>query len=171
MHYKRQTAGLSVIFVLVGMVFLVSAITEKELASVAATAHTPICCFSSVKYHMYAGRFIVPPIVYPTKPDELIWLTIGSSSPFGGGDEKGYVAADAGPHHFPVKFNFFNPARGPNTCGVEPPHVGRCTISQGVHAGAQFFLDSLVPPSPALSDGNDGDANSDNEGDNSGDTP
>jgi hypothetical protein len=77
----------------------------------------------------------------------------------------GYVAADAGPHHFPVKFNFFNPARGTNTCSVDPPPpVVTCTISQGVHAGAQFFLDSL---SPALSDSNDGDK----EGDNSGDTP
>jgi hypothetical protein len=170
MHYKRQTAVLSVMFVLVGMMFLVPAMTEKALASIAATADTVTCCFSHLKYHMDSGRFIIPPIVFPTRPDELTWLTIGSSSPFGGGDEKGFVAADVTPLHIHVIFHFFNPARGTNTCSVDPPPpVVTCTISQGVHAGARFIVH--IVPSSLLPDANGGDTDSSDEGDNSGDTP
>jgi hypothetical protein len=166
MDYKRQTVVLSVMFVLVGMV-LISAITEKALAIISGLATTRPGPFSHLAFHMDSGKFLIPP--HYTHPlgarDELQWITIGSSSPFGGGDEKGYVAADAGPRHVPVTFHFFNPARGTNTCSVDPVSVGSCRISQGPQAGAVFTVNNL--PSPALSDSNDGD----NEDDNSGDTP
>jgi hypothetical protein len=162
MDYKRQTAVLSAMFVLVGMMFLVSAITEKAQATIDATASTSSCCFSNVKAHLYAGSFLLGPGP-PGNPfgpikNELRWITKGSGFY---GDEKGYVAADAGPSHVSVTFHFFYPAKGRNTCGVEPHYLGRCTITQGVHALARFTV------VPTLLDANDGD----NEGDNSGDTP
>ena len=150
---------LSVMFVLVGMMlFLVPATTEKALAMIFAVAETPICCFSSIKYHMYEGRFLIPPL-FPNR-DEIEWVTIGSASPFGGGNERGYVVADVGPHHIPISFHFFNPARGPNTCGVDPPFRGTCTITQGVRASASYHVTYLssLPPS---------DVNGSNQGDNS----
>src|ERR1700739_463622 len=103
MDYKRQTVVLSVMFVLVGMV-LISAITEKALAIISGLAITRPGPFSHLAFHMYAGRFIIPPhFVHPFGArDELQWLTIGSASPVGGGDEKGYVVADAGPRHVPA---------------------------------------------------------------------
>jgi hypothetical protein len=166
MDYKRQTAGLSVMFVLVGMVFLVSAITEKAQATIDATAFTPSCCFSHVRAYFYAGSFLLGPGP-PGNPfgpikNELRWITKGDGFY---GNERGYVAADVGPSHVPVTFHFNNPARGENTCGVEPHYLGRCSITQGVHALARFTV------VPTLSDANDGNANGGDEGDNSGDTP
>jgi hypothetical protein len=93
--------------------------------------------------------------------NELRWITIGSGLY---GDERGYVAADVGPSHVPVTFHFNNPARGTNTCGVEPTYGGSCTITRAVHAQATF---TVVPS--LLADG--GDANGGDEGDNSDDTP
>ena len=43
--YKRQTT-IAVMFVLVGMMFLVPTITEKALAVIAAEAATKPCCFA-----------------------------------------------------------------------------------------------------------------------------
>jgi hypothetical protein len=170
MDYKKQTAVLSVMFILVGMMFLVSVITEKALASINATAFTRLCCFSHVRAHLYAGSFLLGPGApgIPGTPikNELTWITLGSGLY---GDEKGYVAADVGPSHIPVSFHFSNPARGSNTCSGERagPVIVTCTITQGVHANARFTVIPLV----ALPDVNAGDANSGNEDDNSGDTP
>jgi len=117
-----------------------------------------------------AGSFVAGPRPpgWPFEPitNELIWTTIGSGLY---GNEKGYVAADVGPSHIPVSFHFSNPARGSNTCSGERagPVIVTCTITQGVHANARFTVIPLV----ALPDGNDGDANNDNDGDNSDDTP
>ena len=153
---------ISAMFVLVGMMLLlVSAMTEKALAMIFAVAKTPICCFSSIKYHMYEGRFFIPPL-FPNR-DEIEWVTIGSASPFSGGNERGYIA-DVGPHHIPVSFHFSNPARGPHTCGVDPPFRGTCTITQGVRASASYhvtYLSSLPP-----SDVNGRDVNGSSHGDN-----
>jgi hypothetical protein len=169
-HYKRQTTVLSIMFVLVGMMFLVPVITEKAQASINANAFTRLCCFSHVRAHMYTGSFLAGPRPpgWPFEPitNELIWTTIG---PVPYGDERGYVSADVGPSHIPVIFHFNNPASGSNTCSGERagPVIVTCAISSGVHANARFTVLPLV----ALPDTNGGDANSDNEGDNSGDTP
>jgi hypothetical protein len=172
MDYRRRTTVLSVMFVLVGMMFLVPAMTEKALATIDATAISHVGSFSNVRGHMDNGKF---QIGYPqTFGDHIYWKTRGSGI-FGGGDERGYVTAKVGTFGTPVKFSFFNPALGrdrpPNTCFVEPGHTPyyetKCTITQGVHATATYE----VRPLASLPDAHGGDANSDNEGDNSGDTP
>jgi hypothetical protein len=172
MDYKRQTTVLSIMFVFVGMMFLVPAMTEKAQASISAHAETPICCFSGVKYHMYVGKMVIPPFVSPLRKTELTWFTMGNANRiFGGGDERGFVAADVGPAHVPIQFNFFNPAKGSNTCSVDPPWLGKCDISGGTHAGVRFDVIYIFLGSPPLPNANGGDANGGNDGDDSGDAP
>jgi hypothetical protein len=171
MDYKRQTTVLSFMFVLVGMMFLVPAMSQKAHASIDARAISSVGRFSNASWDLSAGRFILPPIIeLQLEHLTLIWVTIGNGF-FGGGDERGYVAAEV-PGHFKFYFDFFNPAKGPNTCEVSPDSYGpihaTCTITQGVHARATYQVFRSPPPLPGA---NGGDANSGDEGDNSGDTP
>ncbi len=123
-------------FVLVGMIVLVPAITEKALARVEAVAISSIGLFSQVSGHMSAGRFVVGPI---NLGKEIIWATIGNG-PVGGGNELGFVAAHVAGNV--AVFHFSNPARGPNTCSVggSIPHTSSCTITQGVFARAMYVV-------------------------------
>jgi hypothetical protein len=177
MDYKRQTRVLSVMFLLVGMMFLVPAITEKAHASIDATARlsTPpaiSAAFTNVRGHLYAGFFDPPPIL--RSPTEIFWSTFGL-----GGNERGYVVATIvgfQPHYFSgdATFHFNNPARGPNTCDkalsstLSPYLVASCHITQGVHAVATYTV-AARPLGASASNG--GDANGGDEGDNSDDTP
>ena len=139
MDYKRHTAALSVIFVLVEMIFLVPAITDKALARVEGSAISSIGSFSHVSGQMSAGRFAVRPI---NLGNEIIWATIGNG-PIGGGNERGFVSANVA--GAVAIFHFSNPARGDNTCSVGGtiPHTSRCTITQGVFSRARYFV---TPP-------------------------
>ena len=167
MDYKRQTTVLSVMFVLVGMMFLASAITEKAQAKTIGSAISHNGAFSNVQGHLDAGQFrncddFTFKTVCQRTPTTLDWDTIGKPV---GGDERGYVTADAGGIH--VTFHFSNPAKGANTCRGEPSTQVTCTITQGVYARAEFTVHPIA-------NGHDGDANSDDEGDNnydSDDTP
>src|SRR5215831_2716222 len=97
MDFKGQTAALSAVFVLVGMMFLVPAITEKALAIVNARAtgtcgqpkgpyeHTYPCEFTLVKKSLDKGKWASEPTQSGTV---VTWSTTGNPAP---GDEKGSV--------------------------------------------------------------------------------
>jgi hypothetical protein len=136
MDYKKQATVLSLMFVLVGMMVVVSAITEQALARVDGYAlGPPDSVFYNLRWHMDAGRFVVGPI---NNGHLIRWETIGDGL-FGGGDERGYVSAHVGT--FLVYFHFNNPAagRGSNTCHGVPSFVS-CTINpRGVFATARYY--------------------------------
>jgi hypothetical protein len=173
--YKRQTTVLSVIFVLVGMMLVVPAMTEKAHASILASAISHVGSFSDVRGHMYAGEFLPGHEPRSITPYQIIWGTHGRCSPPrcfppipSGGDERGYVAARVGPTLASVEFHFSNPAKGSNTCGFAPSiYLVTCSITQGVRATAKY--DVNFHTGSRLPDG--GDANSADEDDNSDDTP
>src|SRR5215467_990200 len=98
MDYKGQTAVLSAIFVFVGMMFLVPAITERALARIDATAtgtcgpegQTQPCEFKVVNQQLYSGQWAMWPKVEGTS---VTWQTSGNPAP---GDEKGWVSVNFG---------------------------------------------------------------------------
>jgi len=64
MDYKGQTAVLLSIFVLIGMMFLVPAITEIALAGVNAVARfegCAHCTWTVYGSHLDSGKWVVPP--------------------------------------------------------------------------------------------------------------
>jgi hypothetical protein len=137
--YKRQTTELSLFFVLVWMMFLVPVITEKALALTDAVAYAPAFTeFSNVRGHMDDGKFVSGPTLSGDRKI-IFWTTAGTG--FFGGDEKGYVQADVTGYGI-VKFDFFNPASGRNTCSVVAPITlqAECTITQGISAYAKYTL-------------------------------
>lgn len=137
MAYKRQTAVLSVVFVLVGMMFLVPAITEKALARTEAVAYPPaFSSFFNVRTHLDAGKFIQEP---PEKSFIPGWVTAGTG--LFGGDEKGYVQYDV-KDWGTATFYFYNPNSGSNTCNVvaDPKLQAKCSITQGNFAQATYLL-------------------------------
>jgi hypothetical protein len=161
---KRQTAVLSVMFIVVGMMFVVPAMIERAQAIISATAHTNRCCFSIVRSHLNFGLWTVrPKLVSPT---EIFWSTRGKTFPFPG-TERGYVVTDVGPGHIvQVTFHFNSPSLptlgNPNTCSIDPP-VGICHIPRlGTVVTATYEL--------SLTGANGGDASGD-EDDNTDDTP
>jgi hypothetical protein len=162
MDYKRQTAVLSVMFILVGMMFLVPVMTEKALAMITARAHTGGgSYFSNLRWHLDAGHWSSLP--HLVSPAQIYWKTFPPSA------ERGLVEADwnLGSTHFRVGFDFNSPASGiGNSCSVDPPSVGYCTIPRvgGIITATYHVL-------IALPGANGGDANGGDEGDNSGDTP
>lgn len=144
MDYKRQTTVLSVIFVLVGMMFLFPAISEKALARTSATAYSLSCCiYSNLRAHLDAGKFVFGPTGAPPGPGAgviLSWITAGTG--FIGGDEKGFVEADVHDHGT-VRFYFNNPDSGANTCQTVASDlnlVAKCSITQGADATAKYIL-------------------------------
>src|SRR5215813_8306438 len=119
MDFKGQTALLSA-FVLVGMVFLVPAITENALAVVDATAEgvcgpegqTHPCQFSLVGSHLDSGKWISK----PTESGTLVtWSTTGLRGLFPG-DEKGSVTYKVGDETAILSFD--SPLVGSNKCSV-----------------------------------------------------
>jgi hypothetical protein len=165
-HYKKQTTVLSVMFVLVGMMFLIPAITEKAQASITAHARAafPFLNVRGIMYP-YSGFFTTYPGAVPGSGGrEITWATSGL-----GGNEIGQVVANVGPAHTQVHLHFINPFIGPNHCFVQPANAGSCDITQGIHATARYLV--IVGGTTILPDANGGDANSGDEGDNSDDTP
>jgi hypothetical protein len=130
--YKKQTIVLSVIFLLVATMFIVPAITEKALATIFGNAVSTRGDFHNIGYHISPGFFVCLPMpCIKNYGNVLQWKTTGL-----GGSERGYVSARVGTAQ--VFFHFSNPFRGPNTCSVEPPGQGSCTITQGNTAHANF---------------------------------
>jgi hypothetical protein len=141
MDYKRQTAVLSVMFVLLGLMFLVPAITEKAQARVDGRAflRSAHLSFSDVR-----GDCGTPPKgFFSSGPrnlgKEIVWTTMGTPIPYG--DEKCHVHTMLAtlPHPTRATYSFSNPSSGRNTCTTyPPPPKSSCTITQGVNAVARF---------------------------------
>jgi hypothetical protein len=156
MDYRGQTAVLPAILVLVGMMFLVPAITEKALAAIHATARgtcgvdnppyttTRPCEFSIDDIHLDFGQ-----ISQPTPHGTVVtWSTTGYGS-----DEKGSVtylvcynvSTNGACWHGSPKavLSFENPLIGSNKCGVETSGeglVGDCTAGKGMNADFTYNL-------------------------------
>ena len=140
-----QTAVLSAVFVLVGMVFLVPAITEKALAVIKASAtgtcgpegNTHPCEFAIYNQHLYSGKWAMVPRVEGTS---VSWETSGNPQP---GDEKGWVSVNVGANPkvaTSVRLDFDNPAEGKNTCDLAPRDAGTCNAGIGYTATFTYTL-------------------------------
>src|SRR5215469_16172878 len=114
MDYKRQTAVLSSIFVVVGMIFLVPAITQKALAGVDATmtgvcgpeGQTHPCQLNLEVAKLSSGTWVSK----PTESGTVVnWKTTGNL-----GDEKGTVTYFVGDvlNKVRVRAEFDNPLIG-----------------------------------------------------------
>jgi hypothetical protein len=164
MDYKRQTTVLSVMFLLVGLIFLVSVQTENALASIAARASTTVGDFKFVSSHLGDGKFVLEPTKGPSKI--VRWSTEGNG--IFGGDEQGYVVYEVSGYG-QVTFLFSNPSIGDNTCNIHAPSdlAATCSITQGADAIARYYIEpkGTAPISPQLGAA---EPSEDDEGDNSG---
>jgi hypothetical protein len=94
MHYKRQTAVLSVMFVLVGMMFLVPAITGKAMAQLVARADgncgrlTGPCKIVLTGWHLEKGYWVKEPT-----HDGIFVTWSAGREPLKGFGIQGYVKA------------------------------------------------------------------------------
>jgi hypothetical protein len=155
MDYKGQTA-LSAMFVLVGMMFLVPAITQKALASIHAVAEAtcggrPHPCEFSFVNKALGGSSTSKWISEPTKSGTRVtWATTAG----GFGDERGYVTysiVDPAQPGYPVKRQanlvFDNPQFGRNSCDVKilsggsgNSFSGSCHAGSGMNAAFTYTL-------------------------------
>jgi hypothetical protein len=146
--HKPQTTVLTVaLVVLVAMMFLVPAITDKAMG---LTNHQVAdygtykgsCCTN----HLYSGVFSVDPDV---KGSFIEWKTKPFSFLYG--DESGYITATI---KFDGKtavadFGWSNPSSGDNSCNVDihPPLKGilrpSCYITSGNTAEAVYCIDGI----------------------------
>jgi hypothetical protein len=164
----KQMTVLSVILVLVGMVFLVSSITEKALAIIHATATgtcgtttatgEPLsvkCEFTLMDKKLISGIWCS----YPTQSGTRVgWDTAGSScsGAWIPKDEEGWVLYKVGGGE--AKLHFNSPAVGSNNCNVEivsgqGEHglSGTCHAAVGHSAAFTYTLHSgKLEPSPML---------------------
>ncbi len=135
MHFKGQTAVLSAIFVVVGMMFLVPVITEKALAAIHATAEgvcgltrgiatstTGPCHFTLVGSHLDFGQWTSQ----PTQSGTVVTWSTNGGNPIG--DEKGSVTYKVtGPlTEETAVLSFDNPVFGSNKCSISGM-AGSCT--------------------------------------------
>ena len=140
---KIQTTELTVTFVLVGMIFLVPAITQSALGATGFNVYRTNVDLTKLSYYLDAGVFNEPP------PKEVfgnvdVWFNTQGSGFYG--DEKGYVQyhvldkdkKDLGT----VTIEFSNPAKGANTCSAKSSQgIGtKCTISQAVSATVNWCV-------------------------------
>jgi hypothetical protein len=134
------------IFVLVGMMFLVPAITEKALAAIYATAkgvcgpegQTHPCEFTLVSKTLDEG-------IWNSKPTEsgtlVKWSTTGSVGMKIVGNEKGSVTYNVGvgQQKETAVLSFENPLSGSNKCDVTGIG-GSCTAGKGLIADFTYNL-------------------------------
>jgi len=139
MDYMGQTAVLSAILVLVGMVFLVPATTGKALATVRGSA-TATCGPEKVECplvwqadHLVSGWWVNKPSISGL---EVTWRT-GSNTAL---NEEGSVTYKVGEDT--AILNFDNPAVGSNKCSIGGSILSAGTASNDCKAGkgmdAQF---------------------------------
>ena len=134
MDYKGQTAVLLSIFVLVGMMFLVPAVTERALARIEATAtgtcgpegQTHPCEFTLLGKNLNKGKFVEQPSESGTS---VKWVTAGNPAP---GDEEGSVLYKV--EGARAQLWFKNPSVGSNECKIYSSTLessSSCTAGQG----------------------------------------
>jgi hypothetical protein len=137
MDFRGQTAVLSAIFVLVGMMFLVPAITEKALAAIHATAKV-VC---GTTWHgacelTLEGKTLNEGSRWTSEPTQsgtvVTWSTAGKP-PFG--DEKGSVTYNvASKIGGTAVLTFDNPVLGTNECSDKGNVYVFCKAGSGQSA-------------------------------------
>jgi hypothetical protein len=139
MDYKGQTT-VSVIFVLVEMIFMVPAISEKAEAVINATVllhgQAAKLTWTLREAHMNCGVFTRQPT---QKGDQIGWNTRGLGSETCYHEEAGFVKYGTGAGD--VTFDFKSPFVGTNTCKItvqNPALRGDCSITQGNFASAFY---------------------------------
>ncbi|HXX96927.1 MAG TPA: hypothetical protein VEL11_07410 [Candidatus Bathyarchaeia archaeon] len=148
-HHKGHTSVvLSVIFLFVGMIFVVPAITEKAMASIHATASGTCgskgevipCILVWNHQNMFNGVFVKQPDKEPTT--KATWSTAPKTA---GWWEDGYVDYKFGGGL--VRLEFVNPpAPSTNTCHVDVIQggpgaaSGNCKITQGARSVVTYEL-------------------------------
>jgi hypothetical protein len=154
---QEWTTVLSVMFVLTGLIFLVSVPTENALASTFAYVHSlKDSEFKLVIWSLSAGKFVADRFPDPDCDGICYWATEGNGI---FGDEQGYVKYEvtlfqqhgivrAVIGHGIVTFLFNNPLIWSNTCNVHAPSdlAASCSITQA-KAGAEVNYD-VEPNSP-----------------------
>jgi len=140
MDYKLQTRVLSVILVLVGMTFLVPAISGKAEAVINASVllheQAAKLTWTLLATHMGCGVFTKQPT---QKGDQIAWNTRGTGGEMCYHHEEGFVKYGAGAGD--VTFRFKSPFVGANTCEItvqNPALRGDCRITQGNTASAFY---------------------------------
>jgi hypothetical protein len=178
MDYKRQSTVLSVIFVLVGMMFLVPSITEKAMAFEARAdgkcGNGP-CILNFGSALLFQGKFVKE----PTSGTIVTWSahrTILTHFPIpilSGID--GRVAYRV-PNHGNelVQFIFNSPFIGPNSCKIDiiPPVPGShlaCDKGSGLNPKYFYFFELPSPTSGSGGSNSGSDSGGDNGEDSSGD--
>ncbi len=140
MDFKGQAAVLSA-FVLVGMIFLVPAMTEKALGAIHATASGECgtktqahpCQFTLVSRHLELGTWISQPTTSGTR---VTWSTGGNV-----GDELGWVLYNV--EGGTAKLYFINPLVGSNEChlyNLSAGMTGTCHAGKGQYADFTYNL-------------------------------
>ena len=141
MDCNGQTALLSAILVLVGMMFLVPAVIERALARIEATAtgtcgpegQTHPCEFTLLGKNLYKGEFLEQPSESGTS---VKWVTGGNI-----GDEEGSVLYKVEGGRAQLWFK--NPLVGSNECKIYSSTVessSSCTAGQGMNAKFTYNL-------------------------------
>jgi hypothetical protein len=145
---KGRIIVLAAIFVLVGMMFVVPAITGKALAAIHATAYGTCggyptlsgtepkysCPLTLVGKNLEKGRWTSDPTQSGTV---VTWSTAGNP-PFG--DEKGDVTYDIGMLHQRATLYFDNPVVGSNECHVSGDASATCTAGKGQNAEFTYHV-------------------------------
>jgi hypothetical protein len=176
MDYKRQTAVLSVIFVLVGMMFIVPAITEKAMALLVARADgkcgTTPCHFRLVGYGIAirGGKYLDTPTRDGTVVTWSAHRTILFPTPIVSGIE-GFVNYAVGNVH--VIFHFNSPFIGPNSCKIVihpsvPGSHTACDKGSGLNPKYFYFIELPNPASGSGGSNSGSDSGDDNGEDSSG---
>jgi hypothetical protein len=176
MDYKRQTAALSVMFVLVGMMFIVPAITEKAMAQLVARADgkcgTGPCTLILRNAFLVEGRWV--PNHTPTHAGQVVtWAAHRVPTllpPYASGIAGQAIYQVYPDGHRAAVFSFDSPFILPNTCKIQiiPPVSGShlaCDKGSGISPEMFYYF---VLPSPASGSGsnNSGSDSGDDNGDN-----
>ena len=168
MHYKRQTAVLSVMFVLVGMMFLVPAITGKAMAGTIVVradgkCGTTPCHLTFIRDRLYKGSIVGT----PTRDGTVVYWTL--RSPAGGYVE--YIAQGGGKVVL-SHFTFSADIIGANSCTISilPPVPGLYkTCDKGSGLNTEMFYYFILPSTASGSGGsNSGSDSGDDNGEDSG---
>jgi Ca2+-binding RTX toxin-like protein len=151
----NNTTKLAVIFALVGaMMIIVPMLTDQVYARTYGVARAEGGIFGPfhIGGELQAGKWKQHPTVSSDNL-RIEWVTAGNT--LFGGDEKGFIITPFGGGH--VKFHFFNPYHGKNTCSVEIVIPGRiflpdppCTITQGPIARATYLVSTSPHPASCL---------------------
>lgn len=147
---RKSTLKFALLFIFVGLTMsLIPMLTEKAEALTEGKAVLgPLITISNLKYQLDQGKWaVIPHIAGTTNSPIILWETRGTG--FFGGPEKGSVEVDVNFRNnlAHVKFSWYNPDSGRNTCNVQitGSHAayfgGICTIPpHGTFVDAYYLI-------------------------------